>query len=253
MTILDRTLIEKLGYDNGWENAGRIADDAVALSSSLHPFTVAIGIPPDAKEWHLQFSEEFPVEELKREFPAKMFEANRIVVWSKDILADLLRVASRLGRVLPDQPVGAYQKLIAEELNRNPGIKGTEAEQLVKVRIGQEVFRSALDTYWKGCCAVTGLSVRDALRASHAKPWAVCDTATERLSVFNGLLLCANLDALFDKGLISFDKAGQVMISSQVEPSQWRALGIDASNRLRWIADRHQPFLEWHRKNLFRV
>jgi predicted restriction endonuclease len=122
----------------------------------------------------------------------------------------------------------------------------------VKVRIGQDLYRGNLDTYWKGCCAVSGLSVRQALRASHAKPWALCSTDAERLSVFNGFLLSANLDALFDKGLISFDDAGRAMVSKEVEPTQWKVLGLDSSTQLRWIADRHKPFLDWHRKNLFK-
>jgi hypothetical protein len=36
---------------------------------------------------------------------------------------------------------------------------------------------------------------------------------TERLSKFNGILLSANLDALFDKHLISFKDDGTVMVS----------------------------------------
>lgn len=252
MTTLDRAVIEKLGYDNGWENANRAVDETVVLSSALHPFTVEIQTVPEATEWHLQFSGDFPVEELKRGFPSEMFEADRVLVWAKDVFANLLREASRLGRVLPDQPVVALGRLVADELAKIPNLKGTEAEQLVKVRIGQDLYRGNLDTYWKGCCAVTGLSTRQVLRASHAKPWAQCSTDAERLSVFNGFLLSANLDALFDKGLISFDDDGRAIVSKEVEPSQWKALGLDASTHLRWIADRHKPFLEWHRKNLFK-
>ena len=51
--------------------------------------------------------------------------------------------------------------------------------------------------YWGSACAVTGLTLTPALRASHAKPWADCTTDAERLDVFNGFLLSANLDALF--------------------------------------------------------
>ena len=45
--------------------------------------------------------------------------------------------------------------------------------------------------------------------ASHAKPWAECANDAERLDVFNGFLLVANLNALFDRFLISFDDTGR--------------------------------------------
>ena len=62
------------------------------------------------------------------------------------------------------------------------------------------MFRTALTSYWGGKCCVSGLSMEPLLRASHIKPWAVCDLDRERLDVFNGLLLIPNLDALFDAG-----------------------------------------------------
>lgn len=46
--------------------------------------------------------------------------------------------------------------------------------------------------------------------ASHAKPWAECANDAERLDVFNGFLLVANLNALFDRFLISFDDTGRL-------------------------------------------
>ena len=76
----------------------------------------------------------------------------------------------------------------------------TEAERLIVQRLGQAMFRTALTSYWGGKCCVSGLSMEPLLRASHIKPWAVCDLDRERLDVFNGLLLIPNLDALFDAG-----------------------------------------------------
>lgn len=75
---------------------------------------------------------------------------------------------------------------------------GTEIERLVRQRIGQDTFRSAMLDYWGGRMRCTGINVPQVLRASHAKPWAECATDAERLDVFNGFLLSANLDALFD-------------------------------------------------------
>ncbi len=90
----------------------------------------------------------------------------------------------------------------------------TEVERLRKERIGQDVFRRALLTYWEDACAVTGVTHSTLLRASHIIPWAACETDHERLNVHNDLLLVANLDAAFDAGLISFDDGGGIMISN---------------------------------------
>ena len=40
------------------------------------------------------------------------------------------------------------------------------------------------------------MALPEVLRASHAKPWAECANDAERLDVFNGFLLVANLDGV---------------------------------------------------------
>jgi len=65
--------------------------------------------------------------------------------------------------------------------------RGTEREQLVKQRIGQDVFREALFKYWKNCRAITTLDIPEMLKASHIKPWADCDS--DRLNIYNGFLI----------------------------------------------------------------
>src|SRR5271166_4733324 len=92
----------------------------------------------------------------------------------------------------------------------------TEAERLVKQRIGQDIFRASLEDYWGGCCPITGISDRALLRASHTKPWADCETDEERLDVYNGFLLAAHLDAAFDAALMTIDQAGALLWSSKL-------------------------------------
>ena len=55
------------------------------------------------------------------------------------------------------------------------------------------------------------------LVASHIKPWAVADPETERLDASNGLLLNALHDRAFDKGLITVDFDGSVVVSEKVK------------------------------------
>lgn len=127
-------------------------------------------------------------------------------------------------------------------------INVTEKKQEILSRIGQGDFRNRLLKYWKGC-SVTRLSNYEILKASHIKPWSL-STDVERLDVFNGLLLIPNLDCLFDKGLISFDNNGYIIISTLLSPDDISILGLN-SNMSFTIKEEHKKYLEFHRKNIF--
>ncbi|MHA3097386.1 HNH endonuclease, partial [Acinetobacter brisouii] len=126
----------------------------------------------------------------------------------------------------------------------------TERDALIKARVGQHGYRQALLDYWNGC-AVTGCTVDSLLIASHIKPWSVDKEA--RLDVYNGLLLSPTLDLAFDKGLISFDDNGLIILSSQLSKEDRLQLHLDHSLRLRKLASQHRPYLEWHRTHLFKA
>lgn len=147
----------------------------------------------------------------------------------------------RLARALPDEPLRIFENHI------KPLPRTTEAERLVVQRIGQNIFRDALLSYWAGQCAVTQVRDSRLLRASHIKPWADCETDAERLDVYNGLLLAAHLDAAFDTGLISFNEKGQILFSNHLQEADRLALGIDIGFTLRRLASGHLPKLAWHR------
>lgn len=154
---------------------------------------------------------------------------------------------ARRGRGALPQSEVEEMRLLAREL---AGVRKTTREQLVLARLGQGRFRADLLRYWGGC-AVTGSRVREVLRASHIKPWRSANRM-ERLSASNGLLLVANLDALFDAGLVSFDAKGRMLISERMSKSKRMELGLRSGMQLRKVRKAHQPFLEWHRKHVFR-
>jgi predicted restriction endonuclease len=160
-------------------------------------------------------------------------------------LHHFVREVWRLARALPIEPLRVF-----EAQTRNLP-RTTEAERLVIQRVGQDVFREALLSYWGGCCAVTGVAEPRLLRASHIKPWAKCDTDAERLDVYNGLLLAAHLDAAFDAGLISFDDRGAIAFSSHFAQGDREALGVHAHLTLRRVGVGHLSNLAWHREFLF--
>jgi hypothetical protein len=142
---------------------------------------------------------------------------------------------------MPTRPLDEYRTKIA----KLPSM--TEVERLVKQRVGQDVFRTALDDYWQGKCAATGISDRALLRASHIVPWAECATDEERLDVFNGILLIADLDAAFDAALITFDEQGAPQLSTNLTVNGKTMLEKRLDGVSIRLTPRHQPYLDKHR------
>lgn len=124
----------------------------------------------------------------------------------------------------------------------------TQKSQIVLARVGQGVFRRKLIRHW-GKCSATGCLQIDILKASHIKPWSESNNH-ERLDVYNGLLLSPNLDALFDKGYITFDDEGNVLISPYVCNSDRTILNCSAELRVN-LEPHHLKYLAWHREHLF--
>ena len=179
--------------------------------------------------------------------PLPSSTADALSVDNVAALHHLLRRAFQLSRTLPDALLQAFRNETAN-LPRT-----TEAERLVVQRVGQDVFRRGLFEYWDGRCAITGLAVRELLRASHIKPWAACNTDAERLDVFNGLLLAAHLDAAFDAGLITVADDGTVLVSTMLPPDARSVVGLDGSLTVRSLHHAHERYLRSHRATIFRT
>jgi len=162
-----------------------------------------------------------------------------------DDLREGVSAVYRLSVSLPNFPLEQYEAATR-------GLGETEGERTQKFRIGQGIFRDALMEFWNGACAVTGISDSELLRASHAKPWALCATNAERLDVFNGLLLSALWDAAFDSGFVTFGADGRAILSPSLSQKARRELAIDTVGRIR-LRDEHQPYLEFHRAQIWRA
>ncbi len=126
----------------------------------------------------------------------------------------------------------------------------TEIERIEKVRIGQDIFRKALLTYWKDTCPITGITDTALLRASHIIPWARCESDAERMDVHNGLLLSSLWDAAFDGGLITFDDEGRPIPSSELTDAAIAALQLGNAAPLP-LTSEHRARLAWHRTHLW--
>lgn len=238
MNPLVRTRLEKAAADCGFELSPELSDIGLVLRSAQFPesvivqpcgndsFALSAGVPALLPE-----SEETP---------------GTFKVQGWNALYEVLEKAAATARTIPNRVAQKFQQATAALP------KSTEAERWVVQRVGQNLFRGALLDYWQGRCCVSALAVPELLRASHIRPWALCDTDEQRLDVFNGLLLSPNLDALFDGGWISFLETGAMVFASSCPQNALELLGVTADTHVRGLKTEHLPYLEFHRDRVFR-
>jgi len=130
-------------------------------------------------------------------------------------------------------------------------IELTSKSALINARVGQGLFRKQVLSNWENACAVTGSMVLDAVRASHIKPWRY-STNEERLDSANGIPLIANLDALFDVGLITFDEVGCLLVSSYLPQKEHSHFDISGKRLRMPPKPETAKYLAYHRETIFR-
>jgi putative restriction endonuclease len=153
-----------------------------------------------------------------------------------------------LGRVLVGQAQWEEHQL--EEL-RASALSETSKQALVFARRGQGVFRTRVAAVERRC-RVTGIENLEYLKASHTKPWRDASN-DERLDGENGLLLSPDVDHLFDRGLVSFEDTGRVVISPVVDIDALERFGLkDALSRnVGSFSSGQRTYLQYHRENIF--
>ncbi|WP_053069613.1 HNH endonuclease [Clostridium novyi] len=142
--------------------------------------------------------------------------------------------------------------LLLASIQSNNHIPFTEKETLIKSRIGQGLFRERCLSILNHC-PFTNITNPSVLRASHIIPWSRCSSNEDRLNGFNGLTLSPFFDVLFDKGLISFQNNGQVLMSTAITSDIIHALNLSPTmvvnlNNVNGLRNR---FLKYHRENIF--
>lgn len=251
ISTIERTILEKCAKDAGWEIDSNFKSDCINLFSSFFRETSTIRKDSD-NSFVIRFSKTLSKSHFDSDIHFNSNGEYEFTLQESFSFSVMLKRIAELFASLPDNPLEQYQKKLAEFSDTE--IQKTEADRIVKERVGQDIYRDALMNYWGGACAVTGCTLKEALRASHAKPWKDCTSDAERLNVYNGFLLTANLDALFDKGYISFTDDGLIMLSSEFafDGADMRGLGINSDMKLRWVEDRHLEFLDYHHKKVWK-
>lgn len=129
-------------------------------------------------------------------------------------------------------------------------ITETEAEMKVKIRSGEQKFRKRLIPLWEHKCALCDIELTELLQASRSKPWKD-STDIERIDPHNGILLCSNHDALYDKGFIAFDGQGKLHISNEIIEADYGKYGLQLNMKVKRKLE-NKPYFKWHKRNVFR-
>lgn len=128
-------------------------------------------------------------------------------------------------------------------------LQGEEREALIKVRVNQSAFRKLLMRRYTHCC-LCDVDDESLLVASHIKPWAKSSHA-EKVDVNNGLLLCPNHDKLFDRGYISFDNGGHIIISDELSKNCAISMNIKNDMQIE-LSNDNIKYMEYHRNNVLK-
>lgn len=130
-------------------------------------------------------------------------------------------------------------------------IKEKDREAVIKARVGQGLYRKRLLDKWNNKSSVSDYSNTTFMIASHIKPWKKCNNV-ECIDCDNGLLLTPNYDFLFDKGYITFNDDGFVIISKALSDDDLREFNVNKNLRIKEVSDRMKEYLAYHRAEIFK-
>ena len=167
---------------------------------------------------------------------------------------DLLRyLEQQKGTTLPRpdwldaEPEQKRLAALGRSLAERSDLEQPEREAVAKYRCAQGLFRRRVLVLEASRCRVTDETNPDLLRASHIKPWRTSND-TEKQDGDNGLLLAPHVDALFDKGLISFADDGSMLLSEKLESAVLQRWGIRYPLNVGPFREGQKKYLRHHRR-----
>jgi hypothetical protein len=153
----------------------------------------------------------------------------------------------------PERDIEEWERRVEVAIGADAAIRETEKTALVQARRGQGLFRDNVRAVERAC-RITHVERMEHLIASHVQPWR--DSSNEqRLDGENGLLLTPTVDHLFDKGFISFEDSGQLIVSPVADQKSLKRMGIDTEHRVNVgaFSQGQRRYLEFHRENVLRM
>jgi putative restriction endonuclease len=140
-----------------------------------------------------------------------------------------------------------WEHRLEEKIATDESIRETVREAIIRARRGQGLFKHRVMRIERRC-RITGVENPIHLIASHCKPWRD-STNEERLDGQNGLLLTPSIDHLFDRGFISFEDSGTLIISPVAHLPSLKRMGIETERivKVGSFAEGQRKFLDFHR------
>jgi putative restriction endonuclease len=138
-----------------------------------------------------------------------------------------------------------------DEVKSTAGIAETQKTAIVMARRGQGLFKSRVAKIERKC-RITGVTNLDYLIASHTKPWREASNE-ERLDGENGFLLTPDADLLFDRGFISFEDSGRILVSPIADRKSIEKFGITERmlQNVGAFSMGQRKYLDFHRDSVF--
>ena len=182
----------------------------------------------EEKPNEIKESDEQYIEKIDSLYKSFIIKRNKQIIENKELLEFIERI---------------------EEGLENEVLNDFEREAILKQRIGQSIFREKLIE--RNCgCKICGTLPKELLIASHIKPW-VESESEEKIDIENGFLLCPNHDYLFDKGFISFNDNGLIIISNLLSDEINMVFNVNSSLRIE-ISNENKKYLKYHRENVLK-
>lgn len=132
----------------------------------------------------------------------------------------------------------------------------SEAMRLVRIRRVQSFFRAAVLTTYSSRCALSGISAKRLLVASHIIPWR--DSVERRADPRNGICLNALFDKAFDCGFFTFDDDLRVIVKPRLRSTaagaKLRCSLDELEGRALEVPNRLPPDMDairYHRQHVF--
>lgn len=252
--------------------------DADILMSLAHGSGKIPSVSPDqhSRPWSrdetilaLALYYQIPLGQWQEEHPAIVMLARRLRRRPVEIMLKLSAFAGVEKRTEARDSASPLEKDVWQEFSRRHWQLARKTDQLlhqghsrtaeVAVRVGQDFFRNAVLSNYENRCCMTGIAIPTLLVASHIKPWAQSDDATEKVNPANGLCLNALHDKAFDQGLITLDAQYRIVVSEKLTtyPSldeTTKAWICRDAGKTIMLPERGKPsqlFLAYHRDCIF--
>jgi hypothetical protein len=227
-----------------------LADDVVTLTFQQMEDILGFELPPYAHTASAWLNADIRKRPQAQQWIRAGWERGKLDLERKEV--SFFRVKTQAPKIsLAQTELDELEQADEQQLKieQDAGLSSTEKKTLINARIGQGQFRQSVSRSEQRC-RLTGVSDLEFLIASHIKPWKDCDNR-ERLDGDNGLMLAPHVDRLFDRGWISFEDNGDILVTDSAKAviSVWGLSGINNAGK---FTKDQQVFLRYHRTHVFK-